>query len=686
MKVRIKDIAGALVFVALASCMPSGPARCQSRYDRLLHDSAGLEKLKALSLMEENGRLDEIIRALVADPDPLVRLRCAEVLGRVDDDTGTIYYLSKLVRDGDPEVVLSAVFSLGLAGHRKSTEQLTLESISEVLKKGPVEHKRMAIRALGLTRLKAAGEIIVPYLTDFHSTLRAEAAMAVAVLGDSSLAESCVNSIMDPAPRARASALYAIGRLGYKAAAGRIAPLLVSEEAEVRMRAAEALGRLGEKSAVDVIAVLLEDPERMMRIKAAEALQRIGTKKSAEKLEKFLSSDDNYLKSLALDAIAASEDGKFFDKVIPLLDDGSVMVRRSAIAAVFGTGGEKSRQHLLRTFREGNHYDRMAAAEHIGRLGVKEDLVLLTETLQSRTDHFAREGAAAGLGNWPKPEQLLEPSGFGGARPVDVLLDAAKGDDWVVAAISVESIGKTVASSVIGELGSIFDRCATRLESDVKLAITGALGQLASGRGLDPERKEMAVSILRKAVSDADPRVRGSAVQAAGRHGFVLAQDPKQSGKWDRGDPPLAGPALPMGNRRMTIVTSKGQIEIELFGDDAPLVVASIIARAEEGFYNGLNFHRVVPGFVIQGGCPRGDGWGDAGYFLRSQFNARTYERGTVGMANSGKDTPGSQFFIAQTAQPHLDGRYTIVGKVVKGLEIIDLIEVGDTFAIRVGS
>ena len=92
----------------------------------------------------------------------------------------------------------------------------------------------------------------------------------------------------------------------------------------------------------------------------------------------------------------------------------------------------------------------------------------------------------------------------------------------------------------------------------------------------------------------------------------------------------------------------------------------------------------MVPGFVVQGGCPRSDGWGDAGYFLRSQFNTREYWRGTVGMAHAGKDTAGSQFFITHIPQPHLDGRYTIVGRVVRGMEIVDGIEVGDSFGIEI--
>ena len=139
-----------------------------------------------------------------------------------------------------------------------------------------------------------------------------------------------------------------------------------------------------------------------------------------------------------------------------------------------------------------------------------------------------------------------------------------------------------------------------------------------------------------------------------------------------------------MGERKIRITTGRGNIDITLYGDDAPNMVQSVITLAKRGFYKDLTFHRVVPGFVIQGGCPRGDGWGDAGYFLRSQFNLHTYERGTVGMAHSGKDTPGSQFFITHTRQQHLNGRYTVIGKVTSGMEIVDVIERGDTFDIIV--
>jgi len=126
------------------------------------------------------------------------------------------------------------------------------------------------------------------------------------------------------------------------------------------------------------------------------------------------------------------------------------------------------------------------------------------------------------------------------------------------------------------------------------------------------------------------------------------------------------------------IVTSRGEVEMELLFDIAPLTVLNFIDLAEQGFYDGLIFHRVVPNFVVQGGCPRGDGWGGPADFIRCEYSDRPYERGTVGVATSGRDTGGSQFFFCLSLQPHLEARYTIFGQVLYGMDIVNQMVVGD--------
>ncbi len=129
---------------------------------------------------------------------------------------------------------------------------------------------------------------------------------------------------------------------------------------------------------------------------------------------------------------------------------------------------------------------------------------------------------------------------------------------------------------------------------------------------------------------------------------------------------------------RAIVSTTRGSFTIELLPDDAPLTVNNFVHLAKRGYFKGITVHRVVPNFVIQGGDPRGDGNGGPGYQIRCEINQLPFERGAVGMALSGKDTGGSQWFVTHSPQPHLDGGYTVFGGVVSGMEVVDGITRGD--------
>jgi cyclophilin family peptidyl-prolyl cis-trans isomerase/HEAT repeat protein len=135
-----------------------------------------------------------------------------------------------------------------------------------------------------------------------------------------------------------------------------------------------------------------------------------------------------------------------------------------------------------------------------------------------------------------------------------------------------------------------------------------------------------------------------------------------------------------IGKRVLAVVnTGKGSFTIELLPEAAPLNVDNFVQLAKRRYFNGIVFHRVVPNFVVQGGDPRGDGNGGPGYQIRCEINEVPYQRGAVGMALSGKDTGGSQWFVTHAPQPHLDGGYTVFGNVVAGMEVVDAIVRGDT-------
>ena len=126
---------------------------------------------------------------------------------------------------------------------------------------------------------------------------------------------------------------------------------------------------------------------------------------------------------------------------------------------------------------------------------------------------------------------------------------------------------------------------------------------------------------------------------------------------------------------RAVLNTSEGPVEIELFADDAPKTVDNFTRLAGDGYYDGLTFHRVIPDFMIQGGCPRGDGTGGPGYEFEDEFNEHRVVRGALAMANAGPNTNGSQFFIVTADDASwLDGKHTVFGRVVSGQDVVDRI------------
>ena len=135
--------------------------------------------------------------------------------------------------------------------------------------------------------------------------------------------------------------------------------------------------------------------------------------------------------------------------------------------------------------------------------------------------------------------------------------------------------------------------------------------------------------------------------------------------------------------KKAIMKTEKGDIRIEFFDGDAPNTVKNFKNLIQDGFYDGLNFHRVIPNFVIQGGCPNGTGTGGPGYHIPCEINTQKHLAGSLSMAHAGKDTGGSQFFICHSPQPHLDGVHTVFGKT-SDMDVVNSIEPGDTI-ISVG-
>jgi cyclophilin family peptidyl-prolyl cis-trans isomerase len=241
---------------------------------------------------------------------------------------------------------------------------------------------------------------------------------------------------------------------------------------------------------------------------------------------------------------------------------------------------------------------------------------------------------------------------------------------------------RAAAATGLGELKP--DGAASRLAEAYKAALAdpvcvarAAVLDAIVGYGPAP-----ALPLLKGALADPDWAVRLKAARllapltpTVDLAGAIRPVPARHDAAWYV-SPELVRPTV---SPHVFIDTSRGTIEIELAVLDAPLTAANVMALARGGFYNGLTFHRVVPNFVVQAGDPRGDGEGGAAFTIRDEINDRPCLSGAVGMALDGADTGGSQFFITRSPQPHLDGRYTIFGQVVAGMDVVGRLQQWDT-------
>ncbi|MCY0991984.1 peptidylprolyl isomerase [Nannocystis sp. ILAH1] len=214
---------------------------------------------------------------------------------------------------------------------------------------------------------------------------------------------------------------------------------------------------------------------------------------------------------------------------------------------------------------------------------------------------------------------------------------------------------------------ALLERAAADRDAELFAGMAGALAEVGGARGLQ---------VCRAALGDANPSVRAAAracVKAAS------GEDPGVTGPAAPAPMPPHDPQTVLGRELLwRLHTERGRIDVALAPTAAPWHVAAIVALTQRGFYDGLTFHRVVPGYVVQGGDPGGTGWGGPGFTLPSEPGEAPFARGAVGIADAGKDTGGSQFFIMHARAPHLDGRYTHVGEVRDGLPAALALVVGD--------
>jgi cyclophilin family peptidyl-prolyl cis-trans isomerase/HEAT repeat protein len=595
-----------------------------------------------------------------------IRGAAARAIGRIGDPAGQPALVQALRREDVVEVRREIAFGLGILGDARSVPVI----LDELDQEADAETSAELAIALGRIGDPAAIDALHALLHSSWGIIRERAVEALALIADERSAPLLMDVLDDEDPGVAWRAAWALEKIPGSEQVDALIAATRESDPMLRKAAARSLGRLEAAEAVAPLCELASEVQDdwQLDVQIADALGRIGVvdATSTRTLANLLESSNFHVKVAALQAIGKASVRDLLPRVLDLRGDPAVDVRVEAYAATADCLDGRT----LELLRPGlNDTSPAVAATCLARLGESQEeeaLGILLAAVDDGSSEVRRLGAAQGL--------AADPARVGVQRWIELL----RGPDPYVATIAATALGELGDPLALDPLEEVLHRPGPA-SMDMRIEAATALGLIG---------EDSATETLRAVLEDeADPRLR-----IAARTSLLELLPPGQALTLPEEDeirsevhPVSRSPKQPELVVRSTatqlvLETDRGRIVIDLFGEDAPQMVESFARLAESGFFDGLDFHRVVGDFVIQGGDPTGTGWGDAGYTLRSEWNPRRYQRGVVGIAHSGKDTGSCQLFITQSPQPHLDARYTIWGEVVMGMDVVDEIQRGDRF------
>jgi len=610
--------------------------------------------------MEEDRRVaaSRLLLAKLSGGQQAERVRAARALGRIQSPLH-LDALGAALADEDRDVRLAALFAIGQLGlvPNQPVEARAGEIVRPFLADSDARLVASALNALGKLAPSDAPVRIVPLLAHGDAGVRAEAAFALfrcrfapvwrreaaepPELPDVA-AQALIGATRDSDPGVRFAAVYAFSRYGDPRARSALVDASIDDEARVRLFAVRGLGHVADASAVAHLIARLDDESVGVRVEAVGALRRIS---AFDALDRVADDSSFHVRAALAQMLGEASSRVSIELLQRLSEDASVSVRVAAIDALALRSGVALVDRIVAWATSDDWRIRAAAARAAGRAGAA--------------------GAAALTTAFADPDPRVQ------AAVLTGLSETSAGDDIVTAAMARDDLalrGGAVPLVVerphldrLGLLAAAYDASTGDEWIEVRESIADALADIDAA---EP-------TLRRILVEDPAPSVRGKA--AAALNETVPPGQP--------GPAYAASRWIDVETRdvvQVELETLHGTMRIQLFSEEAPIHVAAFLERVDAGFYDGLIWHRVVSNFVIQGGDPRGDGWGSDGENMRDEINEVRYARGMLGMPKAGKDTGGCQLFITHVPTPHLDGNYTVFGRVVAGLEVIDAIEVGD--------
>lgn len=684
---------------------------------------AGIPRTILLRIVkaEDERRWDQQLRQLLSHPDAAVRERATLAAGRIGDEAAVPALIELLQKDTDDSVRAIAAFAIG------EVESVTgADALIPLLQNGgvPAELRGRAIEALGKiagalpkekeARQKELGAIIVEALRS-ESQAASGGNNQTILLGLTAALRARPNGagptvaafLKHTVARIRADAANTLARLRLKDGNDQLRTLLTGDDDPiVRANAARVLGATEDKASIEaLIDSAVNDKDARVRVSAIRALAILKDPRAANPLLRHgetLTKTD--LRNRPVEVNEVLEIATTLGRLLPYSENQAALnwlrITRNALentapeveiayARIWPAAylselgeGEIAERDLQRKFilnwrtgagiaaalgefasfpkslRERDELAHWAEEFLNGMLRYREANIRINSLLPLHTEY----GIPAVLRAYAahKPQKLPE-----------VLLDQLKESDVVVRATAADLIGDLPSSEI--NTRALVEALPRALNDPLNDAALSILDSLAKQKTASANRA------LKTALDSRDYLVRRRAVTLlkANNAGDFSSRIGTVKTRNTMADYQRALSRIGK-TVRAVVTTTKGSFTIELLPAEAPLTVDNFVQLAQRNYFDGFSIHRVVPNFVVQDGDPRGDGSGGPGYEIRCEINEVPFDRAAVGMALSGKDTGGSQWFVTHSPQPHLDGGYTVFGQVVEGMDVVDKVVRGD--------
>jgi cyclophilin family peptidyl-prolyl cis-trans isomerase/HEAT repeat protein len=699
----------------------TGPASAATATKILRSDpSVQIEKLLRILQAEDERRWDSVLSTLFTDNDPNIRRRAVLAAGRIGNVSAVAPLSELMMKDIDQRVREMAAFALGEIESASSTAPLlnilksnesgilrgrALEALGKISAGLPAdqEQQKLELNSAILEGLKsevaraseANEQVLILGLT---------AALRGSVTNAGPTTAECLNHKQ---PRIRADAANALARLRLKEGEAKLRDLLAKDsDAIVRANAARALGVAEDKQAFNLLLErALSDADLRVRVSAIRALAPLRNSRAAppllQRAAKLTKVDQQNRPSTANEILEiASTLGRLlqatenqeaiawlkrirpgFGYAAPELEIAFARISPSAYLQDLGSLLPQAKQ--ARRLLPLRWKARSSLAQGLGEIPaspgslkdrnllVSNAEVLLRSMLANRFNSPGKKALSARNYEYAIPDILRAVAVFKPDDLGELLRNQLSARDVIVRATAAELLVELPAAENNQQaLAAALPPALKDDMNDAALSILDALGK---------QKTDPANEAIKTALDSSDHLIRRRAVNQlkangvgdfSSRIGYVKTHYTPADYR--------RALARSHNTTRATVATSKGSFVIEFLPEEAPLTVDNFVLLAQKGYFNGQTIPRVVPNFVIQAGDPRGDQNGGPGYTIRCEINEVPYDRASVGMALSGKDTGGSQWFVTHSQQPHLDGGYTVFGQVISGMEVVDGLVRGD--------